>query len=48
MVQNIVAGLVVVALIVLGLISFAQEHHECLRGHLIKTFEPCGSMDPSV
>ncbi|WP_407146803.1 hypothetical protein [Bradyrhizobium sp. ORS 86] len=48
MVQNIVAGLVVVALIVIGLISFAQEHHECWNGHLLKTLKPCGSMTPSV
>ena len=48
MVQNIVAGLVVVALIVLGVIGYAQEHHECLHGRLIKTFQPCGGVSPSI
>lgn len=48
MVQNIVAGLVLVALITIGLISYAQEHHECWNGHLLKTLKPCGSMAPDV
>ncbi|GKQ49453.1 hypothetical protein BRSPCE3_03070 [Bradyrhizobium sp. Ce-3] len=48
MVQNFVAGLVVVALLVIGLISHAQEHHECWNGHLIKSLKPCGSMTPDV
>ena len=45
--QNIVAGLVVVALIVIGSISYAQEHHECWSGHLLKSAKSCGSMTPS-
>ncbi|MGY4478587.1 hypothetical protein [Bradyrhizobium sp. USDA 3364] len=48
MVQNIVAGLVVIALIVIGSISYAQEHHECWSGHLLKSLKPCGSMTPDV
>ena len=48
MVQNIVAGFVVVALILIGMISYAQEHHECWNGHLLKSLKPCGSMAPSV
>jgi hypothetical protein len=48
MVQNVVAGFVLLALIVIGLISFAQEHHECLRGHIVKTLQPCGADGPSV
>jgi hypothetical protein len=48
MVQNIVAGLVVVALIVIAAISYAQEHQECWSGHIIKTLKPCGSVTPSI
>ncbi|AUC99867.1 hypothetical protein QU42_16765 [Bradyrhizobium sp. UASWS1016] len=48
MVQNIVAGLVVVALLAIGSISYAQEHHECWSGHLLKSLKPCGSMTPDV
>ena len=48
MVQNIVAGLVVVALLVIGSISYAQEHHECWSGHLLKSLKPCGSMTTDV
>ncbi len=57
MVQNIVAGLVVVALIVIGSISYAQKHHHCEQGYVLKhwrahalkkTQETCGSMSPSI
>lgn len=48
MVQNIVAGLVVVALLAIGSISYAQEHHECWSGHLLKSLKPCGSMTTDV
>jgi hypothetical protein len=40
MVKNIVAGCVVVALIFMFLLAYAQEHHECL----LKTLRPCGSL----
>ena len=46
MVKNIVAGCVVVALIFMFLLAYAQEHHEC--GHLLKTLRPCGSLDAPV
>ena len=36
MVQNIVAGLVLVALIVIGSISYAQKHHHCEQGYVLK------------
>ena len=57
MVQNIAAGLVVVALIVIGSISYAQKHHHCEQGYVLKhwrahalkkTQETCGSMSPSI
>lgn len=57
MVQNVVAACVAVALIILALIGFAQEHHECWNGHVLKhwhahalkkTLERCGSVSPSI
>ena len=49
MMQNIVAGCVVAALVFMGMLAYAQKHDEfCRRGHLIKTFKPCGSVSPSM
>jgi hypothetical protein len=49
MMKNIVAGFVVVALILMGLLAYAQKHEGCLHGHSIKNFkEPCGSVDHSI
>ena len=45
MVQNIVAGFVVVAFIFMGVLAYAQKHEGCLRGHSLQTFKPCGSTD---
>jgi hypothetical protein len=43
MVQNFVAGLVVVALIFMGVLAYAQKHEGCLHGRSLQTFKPCGS-----
>jgi hypothetical protein len=49
MVKNIVAGCVVVALILMGLLVYAQKHEGCVRGHSIKNFkQPCGSVEHSI
>ena len=49
MVQNVVAGCVLMALVFMGWLAYAQKHDEfCRRGHLIKTFRPCGSVSPSM
>lgn len=54
MMKNVVAGCVLAALIFLGMLAFAQEHHECWNGHLIKAFKhlkafnPCGSVSPKM
>jgi hypothetical protein len=48
MVKNLVAGCVVVALIFMILLAYAQEHHECWEGHLLKTLKPCGSLSTSM
>ena len=44
MVHNLVTGLVVVALIIMGVLAYAQKHEGCLRGRSLQTFEPCGSV----
>ena len=56
MIKNVVALCVVAALIFMILLSYAQEHLECRRGHILKTLrhghiietlKPCGSVDTS-
>ena len=44
MVQHVVAGLVVVALIIMGMLAYAQKHEGCLHGRSLETFQPCGSV----
>jgi hypothetical protein len=48
MMQNIVAGLVLVAFVIMGALAFAQKHEGCLHGHSIHTFKPCGSVSSSI
>jgi len=38
MVQSIVAGCVAVVLIIMALIGYAQERHECWNGHVLKNW----------
>ena len=44
MVQNVIAGLVVAALIGMGVLAYAQKHEGCLRGRSLQTLKPCGSV----
>jgi len=49
MMRNIVAGLVLVGLLIIGVLAFAQKHDGCLHGHSIKDdFKPCGSASISM
>jgi capsular polysaccharide biosynthesis protein len=48
MMRNVVAGLVLVGLMIIGVLAFAQKHHDCLHGRSIKDFKPCGSMSSSI
>jgi len=49
MMEKVVAAFVVAALIFMGWLAFVQKHPEaCLRGRLVKTLRPCGSLDPSM
>jgi hypothetical protein len=44
MVQNLVVGLVVVALFIMGVLAYAHKNEGCLRGRSLQTFQPCGSV----
>jgi hypothetical protein len=48
MMENIVAGCVVVALIIMGVLAFAQRHEGCLHGRSLETFKPCGSVSSTI
>jgi hypothetical protein len=49
MMQNIVAGCVMAALIFMGVLAYAQKHDEfCIHGHLFKTHKPCGSVSAEM
>lgn len=39
MVENLVAGLVVVALIIVGVLAYAQKHEGCLHRALASNFQ---------
>ncbi|MGY4503114.1 hypothetical protein ACVWYH_007071 [Bradyrhizobium sp. GM24.11] len=48
MVQNLIVGFVVVALIIMGVLAYAQKHEGCLRGRSLQTFQPCGSISTDI
>ncbi len=48
MMQNLVAGCVLVALVVMGVLAYAQKHEGCLHGRSIETFKPCGSVSSDL
>jgi hypothetical protein len=48
MAKNIVAGIVLAALGFMILLAYAQEHHECWHGHVLKTLKPCGSVSHQI
>lgn len=48
MMKNIVTGCVIVALIIMGLLAYAQKHEGCMHGHSIKSLKPCGSVSHSI
>jgi hypothetical protein len=49
MIKNIVSGCVLVVLIFMGWLAYAQKHDEfCQHGHLMKTHKPCGSLSTTL
>jgi len=47
MTEKLVAGCVLAAFIMMGVLAYAQRHEGCLRGHSLETFKPCGSLSTS-
>ena len=48
MTENLVRGFVVVAVIIMVLLAYAQKHEGCLRGRSLETLKPCGSMTADI
>jgi hypothetical protein len=48
MVENIVRGLVILALIVMVTLAYAQKHEGCLHGRSLQTHQPCGSVSANM
>ena len=48
MMKNIITGCVLVVLIVMGVIAYAQRHEGCLHGRSLQTFKPCGSISADM
>ena len=48
MLHNLIAGFVVVALIIMGVLAYAQKHEGCLHGRSLETFKPCGTISPDI
>jgi hypothetical protein len=46
--KNLVPGLVLVALMIMAWLAFAQKHEGCWHGRSLKTLKPCGSVSSSV
>jgi hypothetical protein len=45
MIQKLVQGFVIVALLIMVMLAYAQKHEGCLRGRSLETFKPCGSVN---
>jgi hypothetical protein len=44
MTEKFVIGFVIVALIIMVTLAYAQKHEGCLHGRSLETFKPCGSV----
>ena len=48
MLENIVRGFVIVAVIVMVTLAYAQKHEGCLHGRSLQTLQPCGSVSSNM
>jgi hypothetical protein len=48
MTEKFVTGFVIVALIIMVALAYAQKHEGCLRGRSLETFKPCGSVSADI
>jgi hypothetical protein len=44
MIEKLVRGFVIVALMIMVTLAYAQRHEGCLHGRSLETFQPCGSV----
>ena len=44
MIEKLVLGFVIVTLMIMVTLAYAQKHEGCLHGHSLQTFQPCGSL----
>ena len=44
MIEKVVQGFVIVALVIMIMLAYAQKHEGCLHGRSLQTFKPCGSV----
>jgi hypothetical protein len=45
MIERLIQGFVIVALVMMIMLAYAQKHEGCFRGRSLETFKPCGSVD---
>jgi hypothetical protein len=45
MIEKLAVGFVIVALMIMVTLAYAQKHEGCLHGRSLQTFQPCGSVD---
>jgi hypothetical protein len=48
MIEKAVQGFVIVALMIMVMLAYAQKHEGCVRGRSLQTFEPCGSVSHNI
>jgi hypothetical protein len=48
MIERLVQGFVIVALMVMIVLSYAQKHEGCLRGRSLNTGQPCGAFGHDI
>jgi hypothetical protein len=48
MIEKLVQGFVIVALMIMVTLAYAQKHEGCLRGRSLQTLQPCGSVGHDI
>jgi hypothetical protein len=48
MIEQLVRGFVIVALMIMVILAYGQKHEGCLRGRSLQTFQPCGSIGHAI
>jgi len=48
MTERLVKGFVILAVMVMIVLAYAQRHEGCLRGRSLQTGQPCGSVGHDI